>query len=75
MEANQGTRVLPAKGPAACDTSEQGGMACWGRENTEGLPCGSVGKNPPAEWETWIRTLGWEDPLEKGTDTHSSILA
>ena len=31
--------------------------------------------NPPAMWETWVRPLGWEDPLEKGTATHSSILA
>jgi len=28
-------------------------------------------KNPPAMWETWVRSLGWEDPLEKGTATHS----
>ena len=32
-------------------------------------------KNLPAMWETWIRSLGWEDPLEKGKATHSSILA
>ena len=32
-------------------------------------------KNPPAMWETWVQSLGWEDPLEKGTVTHSSILA
>ena len=31
-------------------------------------------KNPPAMQETWVRSLGWEDPLEKGTATHSSIL-
>ena len=30
-------------------------------------------KNPPAMWETWVRSLGWEDPLEKGKATHSSI--
>ena len=30
-------------------------------------------KNLPAMWETWVRSQGWEDPLEKGTD--SSILA
>ena len=29
-------------------------------------------KNLPTMWETWVRSLGWEDPLEKGT--HSSIL-
>ena len=32
-------------------------------------------KNPPAMRETWIRSLGWEDPLEKGKATHSSIVA
>ena len=32
-------------------------------------------KNLPAEWETWVWSLGWEDPLEKGKATHSSILA
>ena len=32
-------------------------------------------KNPPAMWDTWVRSLGWEDPLEKGKVTHSSILA
>ena len=32
-------------------------------------------KNPPAVQETWVRSLGWEDPLEKGKATHSSILA
>ena len=32
-------------------------------------------KNLPAMWETWVRSLGWEDPLEKGKATHSSILA
>ena len=32
-------------------------------------------KNLPAMWETWVWSLGWEDPLEKGTATHSNILA
>ena len=32
-------------------------------------------KNPPAMQETWVRSLGWENPLEKGKATHSSILA
>ena len=31
-------------------------------------------KNPSAMWETWVRPLGWEDPLEKEMATHSSIL-
>ena len=43
-----------------------------------GLPCGSAVKNLPAVQElqeTQVRFLGWEDPLEKGMATHSSILA
>ena len=32
-------------------------------------------KNPPALWEIWVQSLGWEDLLEKGKATHSSILA
>ena len=32
-------------------------------------------KNLPAVRETWVQSLGWEDPLEKGKATHSSILA
>ena len=32
-------------------------------------------KNLPAMWETWVSSLGWEDPLEEGMATHSSILS
>ena len=32
-------------------------------------------KNPPTKQETWVQSLGWEDPLAKGMDTHFSILA
>ena len=32
-------------------------------------------KNLPATWETWVRSLGWGDPLEEGMAIHSSILA
>ena len=43
-------------------------------------PCSSslvaqIVKNLPAMWETWVRSLGQEDALEKGMATHSSILA
>ena len=31
-------------------------------------------KNLPAMWDTWVRSLGWEDPLEESMATHSSIL-
>ena len=32
-------------------------------------------RNPPAMWETWVQSLGWEDPLEEGMVINSSILA
>ena len=40
-----------------------------------GFPGGSDGKEPPAMWETRVRSLRWEDLLEKEMATHSSILA
>ena len=49
-----------------------GGIADWvsllGKES-------QMVKNLPAMRETWVRSLGWEDPLEEGMATHSSILA
>ena len=32
-------------------------------------------RSPPAMQETWVQSMGWEDPLEKGMDTQSSVLA
>ena len=40
-----------------------------------GFPVAQTVKNLPAIWETWVQYLGWEDSLEKGIATHSSILA
>ena len=40
-----------------------------------GFPGGSAGKESPAMQDTWVRSLGWEDPLEEGMATHSCILA
>ena len=39
------------------------------------VSCGSADKESPAMRETWVQSLVWEDPLEKGKATHSSILA
>ena len=46
-------------------------------KNTEGhcLLVAQMVKNLLAMQETWVRSLGWKDPLEEGTATHSSILA
>ena len=53
------------------------GKICWrrGRLPTPASLVAQTVKNLPAMWETWVRSLGWEDPLEKGKATHSSILA
>ena len=40
-----------------------------------GFPVAQMVKNLPAMWEIWVRSLDWDDPLEKGMATHSSILA
>ena len=48
----------------------------WGSFGLHHLLWGSsVVKNVPAVQKTWVQSLGWEDPLEKGMATHSSILA
>ena len=41
---------------------------------TLGFPCGSAGKGSVAMWETWVQSLSFEEPLEKGKATHCSIL-
>ena len=55
-----------------------------GRSSGEGIGCplqyswaslvAQLVKNLPALWETWVQSLGWEDPLQKGTASHSSSL-
>ena len=56
----------------------------WGRSAGEGIGyllqyswaslVAQLVKDPPAMQEMWVQSLGWEDPLEKGKATHSSIL-
>ena len=46
-----------------------------GSQNIKASLVAQLVKNPPAMWETWALSLGWEDPLEKGKATHSRILA
>ena len=46
-----------------------------GRQGLEGLPWWLSGKESACNVETWVWSLGWEDPLEEGMATHSSILA
>ena len=44
-------------------------------QNSDGILMAQMVKKPPTMQETWVRSQGWEDPLEKGMTTHSSILA
>ena len=64
---------------STCNAGELGLIPGLGRCPGGGhgimLPYGSMVKNLPVMWETWVQSLHWEDPLEKGTATHSSILA
>ena len=70
---------------SACNAGVPGSISGWGRSAGEGTGyplqyswaslVAQLAENPPAMWETWVLSLGWEDPLEKGTATHSSILA
>ena len=70
---------------STCNVGDPGSIPGSGRSPDEvvGYPlqysCASLVaqlvKNLPAMWETWVRSLGWEDPLKKGMTTHSSILA
>ena len=45
------------------------------RANSSASLVAQMVNNPPAVWETWVWSLGWEDPLEEGMATHSNILA
>ena len=70
---------------SACNAGDPGSIPGSGRSTGEGngYPLqyswaslvSHLVKNPPAMWETWIPSLGWEDPLEKGMATHPSVLA
>ena len=70
---------------SACNTGDPGSIPGSGRSAGEGIGyplqyswaslVAQLVKNLPAIWETRVRSLGWEDPLEKGTAAHSSILA
>ena len=69
---------------SACNAGDPGSIPGWGRSAGEGIVyilqnswaslVAQLVKNPPAMWKTWLQSLGWEDPLEKGKPTHSIIL-
>ena len=70
---------------SACNAGDPGLIPGLGRSPGEGMGnplqyswaslVAQLVKNLPAMQETWVRSLAWEDPLEKGKATHSGILA
>ena len=70
---------------SACSSGDPGSIPGLGRSTGEGigypfqyswaLLVAQLARNLPAMRETWVQSLGWEDPLQKGTATHSSTLA
>ena len=66
---------------SACSAGDLGSIPGLGRSPGEGngyphqwgFPSGSAVKNLPAMQETWVRSLNWEDPLEKGMATHTPV--
>ena len=70
---------------STCNAGDSGWIPGWGRPAGEGIGyllqyswvsfLTQLVKNPPVMWETRARSLGWEDPLEKGKSTCSDILA
>ena len=70
---------------SACNAGDPGSIPGSGSSPGEGIGCplqyswaslmAQLVKNPPTMRETWVRSLGQEDPLERGKATHSSILA
>ena len=70
---------------SACNAGDPGSIPGLGRSTGEGIGyplqyswaslVAQLVKNLPAMQETWVQSLGWEDPLEKGKATHSRILA
>ena len=70
---------------SACNAGELNSISGSGRSAGEGIGyplqyswasfLAQLVKNLPAMWKTWVRSLGWEDPLGKGKATQSSILA
>ena len=70
---------------STCNARDPGLITGLGRSTGEGIGyplqycqvslVAQLVKNPPSVQETWVLSLGWEDPLEKGKATHSGILA
>ena len=80
---------VTTRGRSNTTGADTAGLASWGREINQvlpvlffklksswfiGLPWSQLVKNPPAMWETWVRSLGWEDPWGQGSPLQYSGL-
>ena len=85
LVTKQGFPHSSVRKESTCNAGDPGSIPELGRSAGEGIGypfqyswaslLAQMVKNPPAMWETWVQSLGWEDPLKKGKATHSSILA
>ena len=86
MHINEGGLPSSSAGNESdCNARDPGSGSGWGRSPEEGLGdplqyswaslVAQTVENLPVMQETWVQSLGWEDPLEEGVATHSSILA
>ena len=77
-QAEEGQAIRRRPGETGWSGAAAPGEFSWTSAWWEGVPAGSAVKNLPAMQglqETWVRSLGWEDPLGEGMTTHSGILA
>ena len=84
MHTSQGLGFPDSSVGKDCNAGDPGSISGSGRSAGKGTGytlqyswaslVAQLAKNLPVMWETWVRSLGWEDPLEKGKATHSSIL-
>ena len=84
MESQRVEHYLAGK-ESSCNSGDPGLIPGSERSAAEGIGyplqyswvslAAQLVKNLPAMWETWARSLGWEDTLEKGKATHSTILS
>ena len=84
IPSDWGFRGNSAGQESACNSRDPGSIPGLGRSPGEGIGyplqyswaslVAQLVKNPPTMQESWVRFLGWEDPVEKGMATHSSIL-
>ena len=85
LEKNIGFPDSSAGKESACNVGDPSLIPGLGRSAGEGVGyplqyswaslLAQLVKNPPATWETWVQSLGWDEPPEKGKATYSSILA